>query len=280
MKTKNTYEVVKYFELDERVNFENYKRTAVKINFDKDVFYDWIDLEGNELFEDGFRHYDEISEWHFQDPDKADYFSNTYVERGIYKYAQKLLNDCEVDFDLGTLCMLIVYTRYEARSINSLYERVGQTDEEFEFLKFHKALWEIVNDNMPATALSVNTCTKQLIKTQYPKYTAKVILESLEATSKRHFPTEYYLKRRRYLQYDFSFKEIKDFYEGLRHREAKRMNELFMPIIPKQSTRYFFIDQLFAIAEYGNHSLVQKGCTDYGRKRDNSIRKMKEVFKR
>lgn len=275
MKSKKTYEVIKYFELDERVNFENYKRTAVKINFDKDVFYDWIDLEGNELIEGGFRHYKEISELHFQDPDKAEYYSNTWAEKKFYNEVSELVQACKVNICADTISMIAICIRHDALRIHTIGERLNNTDEEFEFLKLHKALWEIAQENESATSITVNSGNRQVIKTLFVKCSAERILQALDKFNL----LEYNWKAEQYICHDWKPAEIKKYSERFIRDTVKQLNQLLISYITSQPSRYFFIDQILAIASCGKHSIVRYNNPNYTKERDKINRKMKELFK-
>jgi hypothetical protein len=275
MNTKNTYDVIKYFQLDERVNFENFRRTAVKIEFDRDVFYDWIDFEGNEQIEDGFRHYDEISECHFQDPTKEEYYSNTWAEKKFYNAVRELVHESKVNICVDTLSMIAICIRHDKLRIETIGERLKNTDEEFEFMKVHKALWEIVHESEPATSITINSCNRILVKTQFVKNSAERIIQSL---GKFNW-LEYNWKAQQYIQYDWKPYEIKKFYETFIRYTVRQLNQFLLAYIPSQPSRYFFIDQILAIASCGKHSIVKRNNPNYTKERDNINRKMKELFK-
>ncbi|MBK7967097.1 MAG: hypothetical protein IPK10_18710 [Bacteroidetes bacterium] len=232
--------------------------------------------------EDGFRHYEEISERHFQDAEKLNYYTNTWVEKRLYSEIQTLLKEVELNLCADTLCMIVTCIRHDARRIKSINEWLNNTDEDFEFLKLYKALWDIVNNDEPATSISINSCKRILVKTQHAKCSVKRILDALESSCKFNLRMEYEKKAEQYIHYDWKPYEIKNYYQNFRKHVVKKLDALLFIQIEHQPLRYFFIDQILAIAGYEKHKIVSYiiNGKDGVRKRDNINRKMKQIFEK
>ncbi len=281
MPARKLPDLIKYYELDERVNVENYTENAVRIEYDKDIFHDWIDYEGMELVDDGFRYYKEIAESHLKDSRSSDYYRGTWVAKSLYNEVQNLRNGLKIPVSKGTLCMLVIAIRHDFNHIRS--SRLGNiyTDERWEFLKFLKALYDIVHSNANATSLEIQSCSKQLIKAKYPKYIAEHILEAFESPSgSNYFPflLEYVYKRDMYCNYESTPAELKKWFEIARRSTVKQLNNLLLKYDLPKTSRHLAIDQLLAIAGLEYHEVIRAGMFYYGKNRDNISRKIKRLL--
>lgn len=273
--------LIRYYELDERVNVENYIENAVRIEYDKDIFHDWTDYDGMELLDDGFRYYKEITESHLKNPQSSDYYRGTWVKKSMYNEVQNLRNGLEIPVLTGTLCMLVIAIRHDFNHIRS--SRLGNiyVDERWEFLKFLKALYDIVHSDANATSLEIHSCSKQLIKAQYPKYIAEHILEAFESPSgSNYFPflLEYIYKRDMYCNYESTPAELKTWFERHRRYVVMQLNKLLLQYDLPKTSRHLAIDQLLAIAGVENHEVIRAGMFNYGKNRDNISRKIKGLL--
>ncbi len=110
MKTKNTYEVVKYFELDERVNFSNYKEVAVKVNYNSELinilFEDFKDYIPNLVQEFEPNSYSGIT------ADEDEYYNHLWVEAELFNFVENNVSHLSISSDSGTICLFLLMLKH------------------------------------------------------------------------------------------------------------------------------------------------------------------------
>lgn len=110
MKTKNTYEVVKYFELDERVNFSTYKEVAVKVNYNSELinilFEDFKDYIPNLVQEFEPNSYSGIT------ADEDEYYNHLWVEAEFFNFVENNVSHLSISTDSGTICLFLLMLKH------------------------------------------------------------------------------------------------------------------------------------------------------------------------
>jgi len=274
-------DLIRYYELDERVSIENYLQDAVKIEYDEDIFYEWIDLEGTEQLDDEFRYYQEIAESHLRNSIRSDYYRGTWVLKSLYTEVQNLRMHLKIPLSTGTLCMLVIVIRQDFKHIRSV--RIGNTytNERWEFLKYLKALHDIVHSDVNATSIEIKSCKKEVLKVQFPKYLAEEVLSAFESpVGSKNYPflIEYFYERNFYRNYKPNPAELKRWFERSRRDVILKLNNLLIKSGLTKNSRHLAIDQILAIAGVENHKKSRAGNHFYGKNRDTINRKIRRLL--
>lgn len=281
MQTKKLPALIEYYELDERVNINNYKVAANMVEFDSELFNDWIDYEGTKQLEDEITYYQEIAECHLVDKEISDYYRNTWVEKKLYADVRNLRRKLAIPISTGTLCMITLAIRSDFNHIRNRREGNIYTTERWEYLKFHKALNDILHANINASSIVINSGSKEIIKVQFPRYIAEQIVSKRNAAGisvQQSILSEYHYNEQFQTYYESKPKDNKKWFEHSRQYVIKRLNEVLLNYDLPKTSRHLAIDQILAIAGVEFHKVFRGGTYFYGKNRDNISRKIKRLM--
>lgn len=107
---------IKYFELDDRVDVENYKSVAVKTKYDKEYIASQI-KSYHEILPGLVKEVDDVSDL---DKSEVEYYSNLWIEKDFYSYINDKIEESGVDIQTGSLCLYLLILKHLDRFFKRL----------------------------------------------------------------------------------------------------------------------------------------------------------------
>ncbi len=284
MKTQKLPALIEYYELDERVNVNNYRHVAVKVHLQLDILKNWIGRP------DGYDYDEDEDDYHYHETinfEKAatdlEYYNGFYVMKSLYYAIEEICEDYPTSISAGTWCALLLIAK-QWDSFNIYTERINDVvDERFEFLKMYKLMTDIAHGRKQANKLIIASGVKELGKVEYVESVFKEILRYINSD----FNKEKYLYEAEYILYNGSIPgSTATKSQALRHRRNMRfciinkLNHLLSIDIRDDRERYFFIHQLLGCVMLYKHKFIPKNNRGkyLADKKCNAIRAIEKLY--
>jgi hypothetical protein len=253
MKTKKLPALIVYYELDKRVNINNYLEVAINITYDKDTIHKAFD-ELSKLplnIRRGFENVPSMPNYEKWLP----YVSNIWIEREFYNKVEQHLTKVKMDNLTGTVCILLLIFK----NIHIFEEQVHTNDSK---IAMHEEFGRFLNFILKYRTESKLVATIELVK-GFPIATFKhgdFIMQNLLKLIDERYEND--LMGWFELHHKFRFREMeltnegnpKDFHTYFTRFMLTKLEGMFHMRIKSQSKRCLLYNQLLSSVQINGYT--------------------------